>query len=77
MTFNGEVDGSESSEGDTTSEQRALRAERGQMLAQTREEHDYASARLTFINGQEGEGIPDVRHSHAHAAAAALQETAN
>lgn len=73
--------GDDASESDDVGEQldaeeRALRAERGQLLAQTKDGFDFASARMTFVNGDEGQALPDVRQSNMNAMAA-LQGSAS
>jgi hypothetical protein len=75
VTLDGRDDASEESEGDMGSEELKLRAERQEILAQTRAGIDYASARLTFINGQQGIPVPDMRQSHAATAAAAFRDS--
>lgn len=76
VTFNGGCGDSDDDDEDLNSEDRALRAERGSRMAQTRSEHNFASARITLVNGHEGEGRPDVRQAHS-IAVASLQDSAS
>ena len=69
MTFGGGADESEQDEGDLDSEERFLRAERGKQLSQMRSGNDFASARVTLIDGKEGVSMPDIRGTSAAAVA--------